>query len=59
MSNDTERYYTERVLALCKRLGIETDSERFPRIVLDRALNAILDRLDSIEARLGDTEGLA
>ena len=51
MSTETERDYTARVLAICKRLGIETDSERFPRIVLDRALNAILDRLDSIEAR--------
>ena len=55
MNDDLE--YTARVLALCKRLGIETDSERFPRIVLDRALNAILDRLDSIEARLAEGVG--
>lgn len=44
--------YTARVLSICKRLGIESDSDRFPRIILDKALNAIMDKLDAIDARL-------
>lgn len=44
--------YDSRILALCKRLGIESDSDKFPRIILDKALNAIMDRLDAIDAKL-------
>ena len=43
--------YDARIRAICTRLGIGADGERFPRIILDRALTAIVDRLDAIEAK--------